>query len=118
MGVCEPLMPDVVAPKAHQNNRSYVSSANLPLDSLCKNLAWWVVTQRTSKNHKTVKLGGGHLLGTIRYLQTVIEGLRSSLVPRPFPPPVFDRLQYAKMEGEGLRERVTYMMSGRHEGRR
>ena len=58
------------------------------------------------------------MLGTIRHLQTVIEGLRSSLVPRPFPPPVFDHLQYAKMEGEGLRERVTYMTSGRHEGRR
>ena len=29
-GVCEPLMPDVVAPKAHQNNRSYVSSGDLP----------------------------------------------------------------------------------------
>ena len=27
-----------------------------------------------------------------------------SLIPRPFPPPVFDRLQYAKMEGEGLGE--------------
>jgi len=25
-----------------------------------------------------------------------------SLVPRPFPPPVFDRLQYTNMEGEGL----------------
>jgi len=25
-----------------------------------------------------------------------------SLVPRPFPPPVFDRLQYANTEGEGL----------------
>ena len=58
-GVCKPLMPDVVAPKAHQNNRSYmyVSSADLPLDSLHKNLAWWVVTWRTLKNHKTVKIG-------------------------------------------------------------
>jgi len=30
-----------------------------------------------------------------------------SLVPRPFPPPVFDRLQYANMEGEGLGDLVT-----------
>ena len=72
-GVCEPLMPDVVVSKVHQNNPSYVSSADLPSDSLCKNLAWWAVTWRTSKNHKTVKIGGGrllrygHLLGTIRY---------------------------------------------------
>ena len=40
-----------------------------------------------------------------------------SLVPRPFPPPVFDRLKYAKTEGEGLGEGVMYMRSGRHEGR-
>ena len=60
MGVSKPLMPDVVAPKAHQNNHSYmyVSSADLPSDSLHKNLAWWVVTRRTLKNHKTVKIGG------------------------------------------------------------
>ena len=37
--VCEPLMPDVVSPKVHQNNRSYVSSADLPSDSLRENLA-------------------------------------------------------------------------------
>ena len=58
-GVCKSLMPDVVAPKAHENNRSYVSSEDLPLDSLHKNLAWWGVTQRNQKNHKTVKTGGG-----------------------------------------------------------
>ena len=57
-GMCEPLMPDVVVPKAHQNNRSYVSSADLPSDSLLQNFAWWAVTQRTLKNHKTVKIGG------------------------------------------------------------
>ena len=34
-GVCE---LDVVAPKAHQINYSYVSSADLPSDSLCKDL--------------------------------------------------------------------------------
>ena len=34
--VCEPLMPDVVAPKVHQNNRSYMSSADLPSDSLTR----------------------------------------------------------------------------------
>ena len=34
-----------------------------------------------------------------------------------FLPSVFDRLQYAKLEGEGPGERVKCMMSGRHEGR-
>jgi len=31
----------------------------------------------------------------------------------PFPPPVFDRLQYANMEGEGLGDFVTWVTSGR-----
>ena len=31
-GLCKPLMPDVVAPKTHSNNRSYVSSTDLPLE--------------------------------------------------------------------------------------
>ena len=57
-GVCEPLMPDVMALKAHQNNRSYVSSEDLPSDSLRKILAWLAVTRRTWKNHKTVKIWG------------------------------------------------------------
>ena len=51
--VYEPLMPDVVVPKVHQNNRMQL--CNLPPDSLRKNLAWWAVTQ---KNHKTVTIGG------------------------------------------------------------
>ena len=63
VGVCEPLMPDVVASKAHQNNRNYVSSADLPSDSLRKDLAGWVVTRRTSKR----LLWYGRLLGTMRY---------------------------------------------------
>ena len=31
-----------------------------------------------------------------------VHTLRSTLVPRPSPAPVFDHLQYAKMEGEDL----------------
>ena len=50
-------MPDIVAPKAHPNNRRYVSSADLPLDSLCKNLVWWAVFTENLENHKTVKVG-------------------------------------------------------------
>ena len=56
--VWEPLMPDVVVPKAQQNNHSYASTADLPSDSLRKNFIWWAVTRRTLKNHKTVKIGG------------------------------------------------------------
>ena len=33
-----------------------------------------------------------------------------------FPPPVFDRLQYAKTEGESLGDRVTCVTPGRREG--
>ena len=62
-GVREPLTPDVVVPKAHQNNRSYVSSADLPLD----NLAWLAVTRRTLKATKLSKLwgGGGRVLARV-----------------------------------------------------
>jgi len=38
-----------------------------------------------------------------------VESLKQnsdSLVPQPFPPPVFDHLQYANMEGEGLGDLV------------
>ena len=57
--VCETLLPDVVAPEAHQNDHSYVCELSGPtFDSLCKNLAWWAVTWRTSQNSK---LEGGHL---------------------------------------------------------
>ena len=49
-GVCELLIPEVEAPKAHQNNSSYVSSADQPSDLLCKIFAWWAVIRRTSKN--------------------------------------------------------------------
>ena len=45
------------------------------------------------------------------------RGSGHSLVPRPFPPPVFDRILYAKTEGGGLGERVTCVTSGRREGR-
>jgi len=38
------------------------------------------------------------------YLVTTIT---VSLVPRPSTPPVFDRLQYAKTEGEGLGNFIT-----------
>ena len=60
--VCEPLMPDVVAPKAHQNNRSYVSSVDLPSDSLCMVGGYTEIL----KIHKTVKIGGWVLAGTLQ----------------------------------------------------
>ena len=51
-------MPDVVVPEMHQYNCSYVSSVDLPSDSLREKLACWAVTRRSLKNHKTVKIGG------------------------------------------------------------
>jgi len=38
------------------------------------------------------------------YLLPWVQG---SLVPRPFPPPVFDHLQYGNTEEEGLGDMVT-----------
>ena len=43
--------------------------------------------------------------------------VQGGLVPRPFSPPVFDCLQYARMKGEGLGDLVTSLTSDRHEGR-
>jgi len=39
--------------------------------------------------------------------ESVRYSTRCSLVPRPSTPPVFDRLQYAKTEGEGLGNFIT-----------
>ena len=66
MSVCKPLMSDVVAPKVHQNNHSYVSSADLPSDSLCKHSMVGGYTENL-KTIKLSKLGGGCLPGTIWY---------------------------------------------------
>ena len=62
MKMCEPLMPDVVAPKVHQSKHSYVSLADLLSNSLHKILAWWVVTRRTFKKLQNCQnWGGGRL---------------------------------------------------------
>jgi len=37
-----------------------------------------------------------------------LNHISTSLVPSPFPPPVFDRLPYANTEGEGLGDLVTW----------
>ena len=59
MSVCESFLPDVMASGAHQNDLSYVHEFCRPTCGyLHKNLTWWVVTWRTSKNHKTVKIEG------------------------------------------------------------
>ena len=47
------LLPDVMAPETHQNSSSCVWARQTTFDSLCENLAWWAVTQRTSKNRRT-----------------------------------------------------------------
>jgi len=46
-------------------------------------------------------------LGCTSVATTYVILLLHSLVPMPFPRPVFDRLQYANMEGEGLGVLVT-----------
>ena len=45
-------------------------AADLPSDSLHQDLAWRAVTWKTSKTKKLSKLGGGHLPGTIRNIQS------------------------------------------------
>jgi len=48
------------------------------------------------------------MLACFRGLQQALLRLaRQSIVPRPFPPPVFDRLQHTNMEGGGLGDLVV-----------
>ena len=62
----EPSLPNVVTPTTHQNAPRYMyvgsttmhRSCETDLQSPHKNFAWWTVTQRTSQNHRTVKVGG------------------------------------------------------------
>ena len=65
MDVCETLLLDVVAPEAYQNGCSYIHELSGPkFDSLCINLAWLAVTQRTSKKKKQEHVRGSQAAGT------------------------------------------------------
>ena len=67
MGVGEPWMPDVVAPKVHQNNRSYnVCELSGPTFGFTMQEFSMVGSYtETLKTTKLSKLGGGHLrMGT------------------------------------------------------
>ena len=37
---------------------------------------------------------------------THLQDSKSTQIHRPFPPPVFDHLQYANVEGEGLEDLI------------
>ena len=52
--------------------------------------------------------GLGRVIATV----TLPTAVTSSLVPRPLPPPVFDHLQYANMEWEGLGDLVNVNTGG------
>ena len=55
------MLLDVVAHEMHQNDHTYVAmwaSAEPTFGLLSKNLAWWAVTWKTSRKHKTVKIWG------------------------------------------------------------
>ena len=43
----------------------------------------------------------------ISLLTIILKLYYLDLIPRPFPPPVFDHLQYTKVEVEGLGNLVT-----------
>ena len=76
MVVGETLLPDVMAPEVHQNERSYIhvqlymSSADLISFHYARILHGGQLHGRPQKNHKTVKIGGGRLPGTIRCVRT------------------------------------------------
>ena len=56
MGVCETLMPDVVAPEVHQNDRSHVRELSGPTFDSIQYGGW--LHEGPKKNTKLSKLGG------------------------------------------------------------
>ena len=46
-----------------KRNHSYVSSVDLPTDSICKNLVWWAVTREPRKQQNCQNWGVGAYLG-------------------------------------------------------
>ena len=82
-----------VAPPMHRR-RAVTAATTLPAIAPAETGTWnWVCSEPGNEScenwHSTL---------------TPDEKWIHGLVPRPFPPPVFDRLQYAKTEGEGLAE--------------
>jgi len=71
---------------------------------------------RQSEQSVTIKLRTTEL-GEVNNQEQHLVYCVASLDPRPFPPPVFDRLQYTNMEGEGQGWSHA-VMSGRHMGGR
>ena len=61
-GVCKTLMPDVVTPKAHQNDHSYFRFTTQEFSMVGG------YTEDLKKPQKLSKLGGGCLPGTIWHL--------------------------------------------------
>ena len=58
--------------------------------------------------HKSFILITNVLSGLLNRGMQAAQDIYGSLVARPSPTPVFDRLQYAKMEGEGLMNLTTW----------
>ena len=84
-----------------------VSSRKIGTVSNC----WWTKTYGyrecflTIRNKLTYSPAYVHTIYTKLIKPLVLPSV--SLVPRPFPPPVFDHLQYANTEREGLGDLVT-----------
>ena len=67
MVVCETLLLDVVAPEAHQNDRSHVlSSVDLLSVDYARILCGGRLHGEHQKTIKLSKLGGGHLHRTVQ----------------------------------------------------
>ena len=76
-------------------------------DCLCKFWTFKCTKNDTHSLCSNTKMEGNTHATTPSCVKGIILWYLYSLVPRPFPPPVFDRLQYANMEGEGLEDLVT-----------
>ena len=64
LGVCETLLPDIMAPEVYQNDHSYVREFSRPtFSSLCKNFAWCGYTEDLKKPQNCLNLRVGACAG-------------------------------------------------------
>ena len=89
----------------------FVAYQILPLESIDNFWEAQLIEPNTNNSW-----GGGGCYPYPSILRCSTMSQFSNLVPRPLSPPVLKCLEYAKMEGEGLGERVTCVTSGRREG--
>ena len=85
---------------------------SLQVDELTRNVNQISLKAEKIKHNQNVMLATLQNQGKLRER----DCCNYNFIPRPLPHPVFERLQYANMEGEGQGDLVMCVTSGRHAG--